>query len=155
MTFSQYPFLTTAVSTIASFNVTAVESHMGGHITTSRTIPIGWGPLKKDLKAFHSLGKHSRKSRLTNTQIWAGLMIITPGGKLINCFLPRFLESSSGEKIVLATKSNNPNKPVPMVLPDTVLDHVLLLTKHCTIGHHVGTTSYRHCQCRSHGPRPN
>lgn len=55
-------------------------------------------------------------------------MYITPGGKLVHCFLPHFLEGTSGKKVVLAIKSNNPNTP-PVILLDSILDHVLILAK--------------------------
>ena len=117
------------MSTIASFNVTTADTAQGGLITKSRSIPAGYGSLKRDLKAFIALARHSRKNRLSNTQIWAGFLFLTPGGKLLSCFLPCFVENAAGKKVVMGTKSNNPSKPTAMILPVEILDHVLIISK--------------------------
>jgi hypothetical protein len=115
------------VSTIASFPITTADTQQGGLITKSRAIPPGYGSLKRDLKSFITLGKTSRKARLQNTQLWAGFLFLTPGGKVLACFLPHFVEDAGGKKIIVGTRSNNPSKPVPMILPYEILDHIMVI----------------------------
>jgi hypothetical protein len=37
------------------------------------------------------------------------------------------VEDAGGKKIIVGTRSNNPSKPVPMILPYEILDHIMVI----------------------------
>jgi hypothetical protein len=39
------------------------------------------------------------------------------------------VEDTGGKKVIVGTRSNNPSKPVPMILPYEIIDHIMVMEK--------------------------